>query len=336
MTRTALIATLLLSPLASSPAFSREPDFEPAKAVQACVSVLGRAHISQRPLDEQLSRDWLASFFGQLDPRRMYFLEADFQEFRRYEDRLLELARQHDLQLPELVQARFQLRVQQATAHVQRLLAAEQDFTVDETCPLEYDRFAPNRSALEERWRLQLKAELLIEKVHGRPLPEVVDQLRERYRRVSRQTVQMTEEQLISTYIDSLCNCFDHRCAYLGPTLLESYTGSSMLRDTHRSLGLYLRQQAGRLVIADVHNALRGSARRSELTGMALIGIRRVGGKLIDLVEMPIRDGVGIIQSIEGPLQSDTEVILELLDPVTLKRTTMTWPRLRPREYSAW
>src|SRR5436190_168878 len=72
-------------------------------AVQAAVELIEREHLTQRSIDDDLSRKWLRSFLVQLDPRRLYFLESDLQEFRRFEDRLDDQAKAGDAQFPDLV-----------------------------------------------------------------------------------------------------------------------------------------------------------------------------------------------------------------------------------------
>ena len=50
-----------------------------------------------------------------------------------------------------------------------------------------------------------------------------------------------------------------------------------------------------------------------------------VGGDLVDFVEMPLDEVSGTIRSAGEPFHDDADVYLELLDPVTYRRATLSW-----------
>ena len=64
-----------------------------------------------------MSARWLGVFLDRLDPKRMYFIEADEAEFRRDENRLGDLAKAGDFQFPRSVRQRYAKRVREAASY---------------------------------------------------------------------------------------------------------------------------------------------------------------------------------------------------------------------------
>ena len=320
----AAVSLWLLTPI-STTAAADEDGFNPRATIRAAVTLLERKHLSHAPLDDELSRKWLRAFLARLDPNRMYFLRSDFQEFRRFEDRLDNLAKAGDFQLPELVRKRYRERTKEAVSYAEEFLFLEHDYSVDEEFAIRFDAYAAEGEEIRERWRLQLKGELLIEKLHGRPPADVQSQLAARYRRIARQAHDMTDERLCQIYLDSLGSIYDPHTGYLSPTLIMSLSSTIKLR-TYR-LGLRFRQRAGRFTITWLHPSLRGLTPQSKLVGWHLIAIRRRDGTTLDVVEMHPDDFWHMIRSASGPLKSDTRIILELINPVTHQRRTVSWNR---------
>ncbi len=319
----AALSLWLLAPVGSAVAV--EDAFDPCAAIRAAVAGLEKDHISHRPLDDELSRQWLQTFLDRLDPGRMYFRQSDVREFRRFEERLDDLAADGDFRFAQRVRKRYRQRTQEAATRAEELLAVEQDYSIDESLPLHYEDYAATGNALRERWRLQLKGELLIEKLHGRPLDEVQSQLAGRYRRIARQAREMNDERLCQIYLDSLASLYDAHTAYFSPTLLTSFSSWIRIR-TYRP-GLVFQPRAGRLTITSIDPSLRDRETERRLLTWQLLAVRRVDGTVLDVVEMHPDDFYDMIRWPTGPLESDTEILLELFNPVTYERATVSWSR---------
>ena len=231
-----------------------------------------------------------------------------------------------DFQFAKLVRERYRQRTAEAAIDAQKLLAVVPDFSVAEEYPVAISVYATTRDELRERWRLRLKAELLIEKLHGRQVAEVQSQLTDRYQRISRQAVEMKNERLCVIYLNALAASYDPHSSYLKPGYDKEFNQITSVRNY--TFGTGLRQQRGYVVINSVRPELQDATTRDSLVGWRLIAIRRLDGTIIDLVEMHLEDVVDIIRSPSSQLDSDTEVILELMHPVTLKRVSMSWNRI--------
>lgn len=316
----AIAVATWLPRLCSSPAVAEVP-FQAGPTVKLVAAQLERDHLSKKRLDDHLSRLWLERFLEELDPHRMYFTTADVQEFRKVENDLDDLARAGDFQFAEHVRDRYRARVSEAATIAAAIVKLSHDFSIKDECPLEFEGYARTPEELSERWRLRLKRELLIEKLYGRELPEVQSQLVGRYQRVARQARDMTDEQLCEIYLDSLAAIYDPHSAWMSPSVVTSF--NVQIKILNYTLGLPLRYKRGCCVV--VHGArVPHHSPANQVAGWNLIAVRGLDGKLTDLVEMPLGDVVDIIQQPDGPLGKDTELILELMHPVTFQRISMS------------
>jgi carboxyl-terminal processing protease len=282
-------------------------------------------HLSAKRLDDAAASRWLAKFVDRLDPKRLYFHAADIDEFRRLENRLDDDAKRGDLSFVELVRKRYRQRTAEAVRIASDVLAAEHDFSIDEQCPLEFEGFAISREVLQERWRLRLKLELLIEKSHGRSRDDIISQLTARYDRIASDAANLSDERLTGIYLDSLAQVYDSHTRYLSAEWCEQLNQTITIKRFR--LGIYYRQRGGEFVITNVEPSLSIAQSPDRIIGWSVFGIRALDGTTVDLVEMHPDDFETLVGSTKGALGGDKRVILELRHPVTLERATLDWPR---------
>jgi hypothetical protein len=133
----------------------------------------------------------------------------------------------------------------------------------------------------------------------------------------------MDDERLCDVYLNSLAACYDPHAAYLRPSEVALYeTG---ITGPPYTLGLGFGLSRGEFVITSAPPALSGQAAVHELIGWRLLAIRGIDGPTYDLVERDPLDFAELIQF--GPLGRQTQVILELVNPVTFERKSLAWVR---------
>jgi len=143
----------------------------------------------------------------------------------------------------------------------------------------------------------------------------------------------MSDERLCRIYLQALAEVYDPHSAYLSPAEVRMFQTGLV---KHYTLGITLRANEGLFQIMSLHPALGRAAMRSQLLGCSLLAIRAKDGSVCDVVEMHPDDFHQLIRSPLGPLQSDTQVYLELLNPVTHQRKTIVWNRLATSELRGW
>lgn len=322
-----VVASFMLAQLPTAQIFAAEASFSPAATIQRAVEILEEAHVSGQPLNDELSSKWFQAYFDRLDPRRMYFLQTDLAEFRPFEKSLDDVAKQGRFEFPKLVRQRYRIRVKQAATWAEEFLVHEQEYTKDEELPLGDPGFATDDNQLRERWRLRIKGELLIEKLHGVPLQEVTDRLRSRYCRIAQQAEDMTDELLCNIYLNALTASYDPHSSYLSPDTIRMFSESASRY--HYSLGMTLERRRGRYLIGSILVPVSNPLLMEQIVGWELTAIRTADGVTIDLVELPSDELINMTHWADGPLGGNEVVILELLHPVTLERQSLVWTRFK-------
>ncbi len=71
---------------------------------RAITILMNREHLTRHPLDNEISSRWLDNYLKMLDPRKVFFTQADVDSWNGYRDQLDDLAlqRRHDVRLSRL------------------------------------------------------------------------------------------------------------------------------------------------------------------------------------------------------------------------------------------
>lgn len=306
---------------------AEKPDFSPGDAVRVSAFVLVKNSLTHRKFDDELSRQWFQQFTARLDPQRMYFLHSDIEEFQEFDEQLDDFARARDFQFASRVVERYQERTRQAVSYAKAHAKVEHDYTIDEIYPTRFDTFATTEAELSDRWRLRMKAELMIEELHGRPLNEVQSQLIGRHERIAQQAGKLTDERMCQPYLDALASVFDPHGGYIDPTTLTSFYRT--MRIPEYRLAIVLLRREGRFEIARILPEFCHPSAIESLVGCQVLSIRRTNGTIIDVVELPASEFYRVLALPWGPLEDDKSIVLELWNPVTQQRRSLTCSRHR-------
>ena len=324
-----ITATLLCAVVSSERITPAAEKFDAGNAIRVGASLIEQEHLRQWPLDDILSRRWLASLIQRLDPDGLLFLQADRDEFEKYADRLDDFAKEENLEFANLLRKRYQERWTEAAKLAEKQVVAKHDFTIDEEVPRRYEKAAADHAELAERWRKRIKLELLLEKIHGRPALEVEMQLSSRYERLRRQAAELSVEQWTAQYIRALIGCVDAGSYYYTEDEVGSYDYSRIRRF---SLDMRFDIRQGKLVVHALPN--HPLAWQQRLAGYQVLALRRLDGQTFDVVGMDTFEFSDLARLVSGPFAEDKAIILELLSPVTLERLSVKCSRYEIRRSS--
>ena len=193
---------------------------------------------------------------------------------------------------------------------------AAMDFTVDESFPLDMDdrQWAKDQTELNERWRKQLKNQVLSLKIAGKDEDEIVPTLQKRYKRQLQNVTQYNSQDVFQIYANALTELYDPHTNYLSPRSTENFNINMSL--SLEGIGAVLQMEdeytkVSSLVAkgpADKEGALRPSDR------IVAVG-QGVDGTLEDIIGWRLDE---VVQLIRGP--KGTTVRLEVI-PAKSKST---------------
>lgn len=214
-------------------------------------------HLSNRPLDDQISQRAFDLFVKSLDPMKVYFAQSDIDEFSVWRKDLDDEMKRGDFTAAFAIFRRFLQRVDQRTETAAKMVDVEHDFTVKEEMVTDSDMltFAATEEEAVEKWRKRIKYSLLVfrddesrkdsetdkegedsdteesndedgeskevKKVEKKKDPK--DVLRKRYRSFARRMHQTNAEEVIEMFVTAVTNAFDPHTTYMSSKTFENF-----------------------------------------------------------------------------------------------------------------
>ena len=125
--------------------------------------VLQRSHYDAKEIDDSFSKEVFEDYIEALDPLKRYFYKSDIEEFKAFETMIDDQIKDKELSFFDVTYERLQKRMKEAKAFYPGLLKEPMDFTVAEEINRDYDKleYVSSKKDLKERWRLQLKLNVL-------------------------------------------------------------------------------------------------------------------------------------------------------------------------------
>ncbi len=222
------ISALLLNSLAL-PAWSlMEYSQSQRDTVVELVEQLQERHYAKLDYDDELSSEHLDSYIDSLDSGKMFFLAADIEEFEKYRTVMDDEVREGKLDAGFAIFNRFHQRLQdRLTTTIETLpeAVAAMDFNVDEIISLDIEsrRWARDQAELDDRWRKQLKNQVLSLKLADKPQDEIVPTLEKRYKRQLKSVKQYNNQDVFQIYANALTELYDPHTNYLSPRSTENF-----------------------------------------------------------------------------------------------------------------
>ena len=231
MTRLGLIGVLAVVGCAAKAA--PEPAEHHPLVSNLVATMMRYQHYAPRPIDDALSKAWLAAYIDDLDPNHMIFLQADIDEFQKYATILDDdiLLRSPTLDAAEAIYARYQKRLGERIAGVHKVLAHDVDLDTDE-------QWRPDRSELpwpasaaeaDDLWRKRLVNEVLVRELqpeageNSRSQAEIRETLGKRYDRILSDTMAADGADMLELYLGAFTRTFDPHSAYFKPATSDDF-----------------------------------------------------------------------------------------------------------------
>ena len=152
------------------------------------VEQLEDRHYAKQEYDDVLSSEHLDNYIDSLDSGKMYFTQADIADFEQYrtvmDDQLSEGKLDAGFTIFNRYHTLLQDRLEKVVDSLPEAVAA-MDFSVDESFPLDIEGrlWAKNQEQLDDRWRKQLKNQVLSLRLSDKPREEIVPTLEKRFAR---------------------------------------------------------------------------------------------------------------------------------------------------------
>ena len=309
---------ILASLLSCVSAFADETGLKPrsydGNIAKILATKLPRNHVSQRKLDDEMSRRAWTNLVTFYDFDHSVFLQEDLDRLALREthldDELLAGDVSFGYEVYNLYVSRLRERVAFATNLVQSVTF---DFTTNETFRIRR-KDAPwpkSRAEAEEHWRKRIKNELLISKItreldKSTNQTDQVDSIVKKYRQYVTVMTEPDEETVMQHYMSAVARAYDPHTDYLSPATKEDFDMEMNL--SLCGVGAVLQMDDGALKIAEIMpgGPIDTDGRIKE--GDRIIGVKQEDGEIEDIMWQPMRKS---IKKIRGPKNS--HVTLEII-----------------------
>jgi len=284
-------------------AADRQPTALDRQVTRVVALLLQKQHISRRELDNEISERMLNNYIEALDPMKLYFYQSDIEAFRRWQFALDDQVSEGDIRFAHDVYKVFLARLEQQLKMVDELVELEHDYTQDEYLDTDFDGREYIRDAVEarDRWRRQIKYDLLRLKVTEVAPEKAREKIRRRYQSLANYRNQADSDEILETYLTSLTTSYDPHTSYMSPSTQENFEIIMGLQLD--GIGASLQALDGETV---VHRIIAGGAADKDGRLKAkdrIIGVGQgVDGEIQDVVNMRLNDVVDRIRGKAGTI----------------------------------
>ncbi len=195
-----------LEPIPAAPAIGR-----------IIAQMLGEAHYNRRPIDAEMSKQFLRNYIESYDYSHSFFTQADIDEFENaYATTLGQRLERGDLRAAEHIFNRFMIRLKQRQEQVRILTSSTMTFTEEESMPSDLHKqpWPADEAAMAERWRLTVKHELLRGKLDGRASTDTVKSVISNFDSVLENYNQLDANDVLQRFFSALCRVYDPHTDY--------------------------------------------------------------------------------------------------------------------------
>ena len=294
---------------------------------EGILNLLRERHLRKRALDDGTSKTAFDNFLTTLDPGKLYLMQADVNQLRRYETQLDDQLANGRLDLAHLAGDLKRQRVKRVAGWVEERLRSPFDLSRDERYETDGKAraFCQSEDALRDRWRRELKREVLvfIHRAKNRETDPSVDaaqdqqepsspktddeleaearaKLTKRYQDRFHRLDQQSPEDDVELFLNAFVEVYDPHTTYLSPYRKENL--DIRMTGSLEGIGALLRMEEG---LVKVQRIVPGSAswRQGQLKAEdVILAVAQGDGEPVDVVDARLRDVVQLIRGRKGTI----------------------------------
>lgn len=286
-----------------------KPLQEQSQAAHISAEVLTRYHYKPVKLDNVSSSKIFDNYLKSLDGQKIFFLQADIDQFASARTKLDDAILNEDLTIPFAIFNLYQQRVVERTAYARSLLKKGFDFEKDESYQYarEKSAWAKSQDEINDLWRKRVKNDWLRLKLAGKDDKSIVETLDKRYDNSLVSFAKIKNDDVFQSFMNAYTMTVDPHTNYFGIRASEDFDISMKLSLV--GIGAVLQDKDEYTTIRELVTG--GPA---ALSGKLKVGDRIVGvgqgqnGPVTEVMGWRIDDTVALIRGAE-----DSVVVLDVL-----------------------
>jgi len=293
--------------------------------------VIQKGHYDPKAMDDNFSKAVYKEYLLGIDASKRFFLQADIDEFSKYETQIDDQIRNKDLTFFDLTYNRLVQRMEESKKYYKEILDKPFDYSIDEEFNTDYEKipYAKTTDELKERWRKQIKLSSLSsltdkqklesDKLKADPTYKVksFEELESEARKSSLKSLDeyysfvkdFDRDEWFSIYVNTIAEGFDPHTSYFAPDAKEKFDVS--MSGKLEGIGARLQKKNDFTEITELISG--GPAwREKELeSGDVILKVGQGDKEPVDVVGMRIDD---VVKKIKGPKGSEVRLTVKKVD----------------------
>jgi carboxyl-terminal processing protease len=268
-------------------------------------------HVQYHVLNDELSERILDNFIISLDYGKYYFYKKDIENFNKYRHKIDDSIQNQQYIFIDDIYSVYKKRFKESNQLINELMKTKFDFTVDEKIIVDRDKvdYAETKNDMRERWRKNIKLQLLNYLSSGQSVAEAKKKLAKKYDLLSKRVEEIDEEKLLDRFLNAFSMSLDPHSNYLTQEENEDFSISMKLK--LEGIGVRLKSEDGFVIVESIIAGGAADKLPEKIrlkTGDKIIAVAQGDGEPADVVDMDLRDVVKKIRGTKG-----TEVRLTIL-----------------------
>ncbi len=268
-------------------------------------------HAVYRTLNNTLSERIVNNYIYMLDYGKYYFYKSDIDELMKDKDLVDDYIVQNQFGFVYKTQELFEKRFKESMVIVDALIDRDYDFTKDEKIVVDRDSvpYAKDRQDMVDRWRKNIKLQLLNYISMGSTIEQARVKLRKKYELTRKRMAETDEEAVLARFMNAFSMSLDPHSNYLTNDELVDFKISMELK--LEGIGVRLKSEDGFVIVESIIPGGAASKLPEQLSlkpSDKIVGVAQGGGEPDDVVDMDLQD---VVKKIRG--RKGTEVRLTVL-----------------------
>ncbi|MCU0848974.1 MAG: carboxy terminal-processing peptidase [Spirochaetes bacterium] len=268
-------------------------------------------HVQYHSLDDELSERILNTYINILDYGKYYFYKEDVEKFQVYRHKIDDNINSGQYGFIYEIFSVYKKRFKENMIIFNELLNQKYDFNRDESILVDAEKtdYARNRDEMKEKWRKNIKLQLLNYMSVTKDIEKAKEKLRKKYSLIQKRVEEINEDKILASFVNAFSMSLDPHSNFLTWDEHQDFKISMELK--LEGIGVRLSTEDG---FVTVESIIPGGAadklpRDSQLKPRdKIISVAQGGDEAVDVIDMDLRD---VVKKIRG--KKGTEVRLTVL-----------------------
>ncbi len=268
-------------------------------------------HVRYHNLNDKLSQRILNNYINNLDYGKYYFYKEDIENFLLHKDKIDDYIASNQYKVIFEIFDKYKSRFGENMELFNELIKLKYDFNKDEKIIVDRDKvdYAKSREEMRERWRKNIKLQLLNYISTKMDIKKAKEKLKKKYKLLAKRISEIDRSKLFARFVNAYSTALDPHSNYLTKSEDQDFRISMELK--LEGIGVRLRSEDGFVIVDSI---IPGGATDKLPEAIKLkpsdkiVAVAQKDGEPEDVIDMDLRD---VVKKIRG--KKGTEVRLTII-----------------------